>query len=329
MVKRRIATLAGCLLLAAAGGCAAPSDSAGAESAPSPEPAVTVHGRLSYPERVALPPDTVVVVEVTAGDRLLAAEHIALEGRQVPVAFSLDVPGMAADSPQLQAGALSPAGAARLTEPVALSDVSGDESVDLGTLRLQSHRRVAFGTPMRCGAKPVVFGHLGGEAVLLAEGRGFFLEQRRAASGARYRAGPDTEFWSKGERARVTVDGRELDECIPVTALLSETRWRLEALDGSAIAGNPATLEFDAGNGLGGRGFCNHYSGRWEPTGAGLRLTGPVTSTLMACAEERMNAEARLFELLDDVWEFEIDGDRLVLRSDGGRTLEARRMERD
>lgn len=329
MVNRRIAALAGALLLVAAGGCASPADSAGTEAA-SPEPTVTVHGRLSYPERVALPPDTVVVVEVTAGDRLLAAERIALEGRQVPVAFSLDVPGMAAaDSPQLRAGALSPAGAARLTGPVALPDAAGEESVDLGTLRLQSHRQSAFGTPMRCGAETVVFGHLDGEPVLLAEGRGFFLEHRRAASGARYRAGPDTEFWSQGERARVTLDGRELDECLPVTALLSETRWRLEALDGTGVAGHPVTLEFDDGNGLGGRGFCNHYRGQWEATGAGLRLTGPVTSTLMACAEERMDAEARFFELLDDVREFEIDSDRLVLRGDGGRTLEARRMERD
>ena len=62
------------------------------------EPALTIFGELTYLQRIALPADSVAVVEVRASDGTLVSEHaIELAGRQVPVAFTLDVfPGVLA-----------------------------------------------------------------------------------------------------------------------------------------------------------------------------------------------------------------------------------------
>jgi heat shock protein HslJ/membrane-bound inhibitor of C-type lysozyme len=72
-----------------------------------------------------------------------------------------------------------------------------------------------FGTPYRCGETSVIFGAPGERARMVVGGEAFDLKPVVSASGARYRAvdGTDTGFWSKGERALVTVRGKELPEC--------------------------------------------------------------------------------------------------------------------
>jgi heat shock protein HslJ len=77
---------------------------------------------------------------------------------------------------------------------------------------------VLFGTPYRCGEASVIFGVLGERARMVAGGEVFDLKPVVSASGARYRAvdGTETGFWSKGERALVTVRGKELPECLAV-----------------------------------------------------------------------------------------------------------------
>ncbi len=68
------------------------------------------------------------------------------------------------------------------------------------------------------------------------EGELFDLKPVVSASGSRYRAvdGTDTGFWSKGERALVTVRGKELPECmavrvpaLPFTARGQEPGWMI------------------------------------------------------------------------------------------------------
>ncbi len=96
--------------------------------------------------------------------------------------------------------------------------------------------QAAFGTPYRCGETPVIFDAQGERARLALGGELFDLKPAVSASGARYRAadGTETGFWSKGERALVTVRGRQLPECLavrepalPFTARGQEPGWML------------------------------------------------------------------------------------------------------
>jgi heat shock protein HslJ len=74
-------------------------------------------------------------------------------------------------------------------------------------------------------------------------GEVFDLKSEVSASGARYRAvdGTETSFWSKGERALVTVRGQALPECravrepeLPFTARGQEPGWMI-TIDAGAI----------------------------------------------------------------------------------------------
>ncbi len=85
-----------------------------------------------------------------------------------------------------------------------------------------------------CGDTPVAFGARQGGAQMSVAGESFDLETAVSASGARYTATDKTAtaFWSKGERALVTVRGRELPECcalrepaLPFTARGQEPGW--------------------------------------------------------------------------------------------------------
>ncbi len=100
-----------------------------------------------------------------------------------------------------------------------------------------------FGMPYRCGEESVIFGAQGERARMVLGGEGFELKPAVSASGARYRAvdGSETGFWSKGERALVTVRGRELPECLavrepalPFTARGQEPGWMI-TIDAGAI----------------------------------------------------------------------------------------------
>lgn len=88
----------------------------------------------------------------------------------------------------------------------------------------------------RCGDTPVVFNGPEGHAQMNVAGESFDLKPAVSASGARYTAVDDTAtgFWSKGERALVTVRGRELPECralrepeLPFTARGQEPGWMI------------------------------------------------------------------------------------------------------
>lgn len=81
----------------ASGLCAAAFLAAGQAHADGDEPMLTVTGELSYRQRIALPPQAVAFVEIRASDAAettqpVAQNHIKLGGRQVPVAFSLELP---------------------------------------------------------------------------------------------------------------------------------------------------------------------------------------------------------------------------------------------
>jgi heat shock protein HslJ/membrane-bound inhibitor of C-type lysozyme len=116
------------------------------------------------------------------------------------------------------------------------SDPLRTESPTHEPLEPRPLEQAPFGTPYRCGEASVIFGVLGECARMVAGGEVFDLKPVVSASGARYRAidGTETGFWSKGDRALVTVRGETLPECLavrepdlPFTARGQEPGWMI------------------------------------------------------------------------------------------------------
>ncbi|MEE4638116.1 MAG: META domain-containing protein [Wenzhouxiangella sp.] len=231
-----------------------------AEPAPQAEtgpatPSLVVRGEMYYLERIALPPGSVAVVELRGGAGpgapLLASSSEGLGTRQVPIAFELkvDTESLAtADAVVLRAGIVSSPGPLRVTEALTIQQRDGE--LDLGQLRIRPADQEAFGVHYQCGERSVVFGALGEQNWLLVGGEVFALEAQVAASGARYVAADDgeTEFWSKGNEATVSVRGERLPTCtrlvapeLPLMARGQEPGWSLridtEAIDLRAYYG--------------------------------------------------------------------------------------------
>jgi heat shock protein HslJ/uncharacterized lipoprotein YbaY len=225
-------------------GCAAP-----AGSIPKIEERLVIRGELFYPERIALPPASVAVVELRAADvrpaPLVAEERQPLGGRQVPIPFELSVDPAALENGVrhvFRGAIVSTPGSLRVTQGVAIAVRAG--VVELGALRLRPVEQTAFGTPYRCGDATVIFGVLGAHERMVVGGQTFDLKPVVSASGARYEAldGTDTRFWGKGDRATVTVRGAELPECraitapdLPFSARGQEPGWAI-VIDAQAIS---------------------------------------------------------------------------------------------
>ncbi len=172
-----------------------------------------IAGSLTYLARIALPPDAEVAVTARgAFETVLGASRFTADGKQVPLPFSLTVPNGL--SGQLDA-LIRIGGAPRWI----IRDIAFDASdmpVDLGELRLDPTTPLAFATQYDCNGRPVAFGILNDRAVLRVDGRDFEMEEAVSASGARYVAsdGSDTEFWSKGDTAMLTLEGQDMGQCI-------------------------------------------------------------------------------------------------------------------
>ena len=242
------AMLAGLL---AACGPADPPPATSPDSTASDAPAerLVIRGELFYPERIALPPDSIAIVELRVPDEfdgtLLATTRIELGTRQVPIDFELSKE--IADLPEagpfaFRAGIRSHPGPIRLTETIGIEQRAGE--VDLGSLRLQPVPRIALGASYRCGEQTVVFGALGDYQRLVVDDEVFDLQPEIAASGARYIGVGENgiEFWSKGDEAMVTIRGEALDNCervaepeLPFTARGQEPGWNLRIDDTAMV----------------------------------------------------------------------------------------------
>ncbi len=211
---------------------------------------VTLSGELFYPERIALPDDSILLVEVRSdsspGASLLADERERLEGRQVPIAFQLRVGKeelAEAPSPVLRGAIISGSDRFRVTEAVPLANITADQ--DLGMQRLLSVSQVAFGMPFRCGPRTVVFGSIGRYTRLIVDNEEIVdLEPVAAVSGERFigQGDVETEFWKTGNQAKVSIRGTPLPPChqivpppLPFAARGQEPAWHLRVGDQSVI----------------------------------------------------------------------------------------------
>lgn len=217
-MKAIVPVLATTLVLSA---CGKPSDPASEGPAP-----LVIRGELVHPERIALPAETLAVIELRSGEvergPLVAEQVLPLEGRQVPLAFEFAVPRGridAAQSHHVRGAVLAHPAIVRITEPVAID--AGADVVEVAPMRLRPVEQIAFGVPYRCGERSVIFGTLGAHERMIVDGEIFDLKPAVAASGARYETlhDPSTGFWSKGDRATAMVRGETLPECERITGL--------------------------------------------------------------------------------------------------------------
>lgn len=180
-----------------------------------PAAARDLHGSLSYRERIALPPDAQVVLEVRDATGALVAEtRFPTEGRQVPLAFRFAVPDDIALT--LHAAVFDAGRPLRKSEAVPVP--AGAEDLGLGAVELVAHTAMGFSTPLRCGPEDLTLGFVGDVArLLLDDGRVIDLHPAIAASGARFEAegDPETWLWSRGQAAMVSIEGRMLADCLP------------------------------------------------------------------------------------------------------------------
>ena len=72
---------------------------------------------------------------------------------------------------------------------------------------------------------------------------------------------------------------------------------------------------FDADGHFGGKGACNRMMGSYTTTDKGGITFGNVASTRMMCPN--VDLEAELSKILEDATHYEIDGDMLMLLSNG------------
>lgn len=221
-----------------------------ADPRPARQP-LTIQGALSYRQRIALATEALAVVELREsaafGGRIVAERHFATAGRQVPLPFILEVRsdriaadrdytvrgGIVADSRPLWTSDATPISGAALATSAAM---------DVGTLWM-APVAASPSTTMWCGGLRIETTFDGTSLHLAADGRQWTLHAIESASGARYVAADTaaTTFWSKGERARLTLAGRDFPECRPAApdqtmlrAIGNEPGWLVELGDTSA-----------------------------------------------------------------------------------------------
>lgn len=114
----------------------------------------------------------------------------------------------------------------------------------------------------------------------------------------------------------------------PVTqpGLLEFFSVRRLVLDKLVVQGNPiavpagftAYLNFSQDGKVTGSGGCNRFFGDFTNTTPGQVKFGALGSTKMYC-QDRMEIENGLFNALDKVSRYRVDGTRLMLESDDGQ----------
>ncbi len=96
-MKTNLLSLAAIIMLPLIASCTTPADGTSGISEPAAD-IVTITGAALYRERIALPPGAVTLVaaeDVSLADapsKILAEQTITMDGKSVPVPFSLDVP---------------------------------------------------------------------------------------------------------------------------------------------------------------------------------------------------------------------------------------------
>lgn len=250
-------------LMCLAGGCgeheatAPPAELRADDRTRADEPELQrITGSLTYRARIALPPQSHALIELRDaaaqdddGRGTLASQRIDLVGRQVPISFAFDVPRQAlrqANAYVLRATIFERDRPAWLSEPLAVNHRVNE--LDVGELLLLPRRGAAFSSILDCGRLQISAGYAGDDLLLDAAGRRYVMLPVPSASGARYQASGElnTEFWTEGDSARLTLDGEPYPLCVPPGGLALPFRafgrdrpWQLTLDDDGLRFGEP------------------------------------------------------------------------------------------
>lgn len=125
-----------------------------------------------------------------------------------------------------------------------------------------------------------------------------------------------TRFFST---AALTVAGT-LGACAappPAPEPLWGSEWQLQSIAGQAALPQPvATLAFPQSGLAAGNGSCNRFSGPVEIDRDRLKF-GPLMSTKMACLGGASQQESRYLAALRGAQRYEVQGDTLLIHSQG------------
>lgn len=153
-----------------------------------------------------------------------------------------------------------------------------------------------------------------------------YLETVRSATEVRLAQG---QLEMMDESGDVVLRFKRPDESGVQTASLEGTTWSLESfVEGEAatslIAGTTITMELSNGR-LTGSAGCNSYGGSYTAEDGELTVNELVW-TEMACLDPEgvMEQEQRYLDTLNNVSTFELEGNRLTLRTSDGRALDFR-----
>jgi heat shock protein HslJ len=103
---------------------------------------------------------------------------------------------------------------------------------------------------------------------------------------------------------------------------LTGTVWGLTSLkDQDLVAGSTISALFAASGAFGGSSGCNQYSGEYSVTGSSIRITSPLSSTVMACSQELMDQESAYLEALGEIRSFAVTGDQLTFKDSNDQVL--------
>ena len=316
-------------------------------------PVLRLTGSVSYRQRIALSPDAVVVVELSdtaspPGQGVLAERRIPLQGRQLPVAFSLEVEQHKIEANHrytIRGGVLEDARATWVSTPVPVN-VHAGETIDVGVLNMAQVSASAFGKPEAYRARG---NEPGWDVTISADALVLGTEAPRSrvtygppltaniAGGTRYSTGDGTVSVTAWNRpCKDTMSGMPYPQTVEVArgadqsvlhgcggdpaSLLQGPEWTVERINDAALpADAKGTLQFGVDGRLTGKAFCNSYTGTYKLTGEGLQF-GSGAVTMMACLEPLMSLQARFFDVLNKLDRFDTtpEGALLLRASDGG-----------
>jgi uncharacterized membrane protein len=172
-----------------------------------------ITGSVSYRERIALPPGAELLVVASSTFGTPSEVRLSPEG-QVPLAFTLTTEDTMALT--LRAAVFLGGEQVWVSDEIAVPE--GDGAVDLGIIDLRRHVSLGYAGTMLCGDTAVDVGFAGETLRMRAAGRVIDMVPEAAASGAKFGDGGGNSFWSRGNRATVTLAGADLPECLPVIA---------------------------------------------------------------------------------------------------------------
>lgn len=287
-----------------------------------------ISGEIMVFERMALPEDTVILIDVSnANDESVASLRDITGGAQSPFPFTIEAP--ADELLVLRAGLRAGDEMFWLTEPRGIAP--GTEPVILGAIRAQRTPLMGYASLLSCGNQLIEIGFLPEEVRLRFNEQLIELQIQPSASGTYYVAAdnPATSIHIKGDSAILRIDGAELSECtlIRPDADITQGVWNISAFgETPALFPSRTELVFYPDGRISATVGCNRMIGGYRRHG-GILSIGQMATTLMACPDGLAEQEQSFIGALTKVDGYRLDpeGGRLTLLANGAPVIQARK----